>query len=227
MLIFSFICVWVIDWILYSNTEVFLIFGIFTCFGIFFYNLINNYLEYLNELAVFEDKNVYNMLVALKEKFQIIDVNSNELILNSSGGYKFKFLSQDVLEVISDSLAISSVVKSRFNYYSKIMGSVRYTLNSYGFNEKINLKANFNKKLFLDNGRYSDSDLICPGYNDFNLPADYRYYFYQSIDSNDAITYENVLDCLEALELYYVYQRDITSSNSTGFSHLSFIHFLG
>jgi len=60
--------IWLIDLFLYSNTEIFIIFFIFSSFGIFFYSITVWYSEYLDELITLENQKLYFLIFVLKRK---------------------------------------------------------------------------------------------------------------------------------------------------------------
>lgn len=61
--------IWILDLFLYSNTEIFIIFFIFSSFGVFFYNLVIWYSEYIDQLIVSENKSLYLIIFSLRKKF--------------------------------------------------------------------------------------------------------------------------------------------------------------
>lgn len=61
--------IWILDIFLYSNTEIFLIFFIFSSLGIFAYLVLAWSRKYLEELIVEENKGVYTNLFVVREKF--------------------------------------------------------------------------------------------------------------------------------------------------------------
>lgn len=64
--------VWILDIFLYSNTEIFLIFFIFSSFGVFAYLVLVWSRKYLEELIVEENKGIYTNLFIIREKFTFL-----------------------------------------------------------------------------------------------------------------------------------------------------------
>lgn len=156
--------VWILDIFLYSNTEIFLIFFIFSSFGIFAYLVLVWSRKYLEELIVEENKGIYTNLFIIREKFTVL--LSQVHFKPSSLDYNFYPVFFNILNNFFQILVNSEKIKFFYKNYKRWIKYVQVLLINLYYSELRNLRSlvskEFNQLIESSNDQSSISKTTDP-----------------------------------------------------------------